>query len=1254
MNNKIISIKTKDVAWLMDQLKQSGKLKENAFSPEVIRSLMDLFFSFEDGAESITQTNVYLELYDITKLMSFIDSHGSGLEAILLLGEAINSKPQVFYRKSYSSKIASEVKNSFIDSKDVPYKTGLVLFYNILRRTVLNKDLELETFARKMYIQIDKEIDKEIAEKGLDINIMRRLTSFISFFRDEEYVPLIFINHWKEFVDFIDEEGLNSFHTTEFVSVLTDLLFQTNRAFTKELFQEVSNYILVKIKDSITTTNFMLNQYDSQDGVLLMGYLYIILCPRNEMEDFKNVFSNVTGYLSEYSDDMTEATRRSLSALREINDPLISNIRNSPDKNNPSSCWSYPLICNRLQELGKTNNSPSLKFVTILKHSLQFSVYYQQFLLLIMYKNGMNKLAVNEDGNIDFKKSQSDSFKEEQLAALKFFPSSPLAKINTLQYLPDTIVNIEVDDKKKLFLFVLEKIISNGLAVDIDQLAQMDQPYLDITNQYISEALNKLTFNKTRLPFFLELLNHQISDKNMKKQIISIIIGNIGKINSGELSKLLDQFTQIKLPASDTINQYLTDVLKSLTFNKTNIPFLYELLNHSISDMEMKKQIIEIIVRVIGKDYVENLTIALETFYLSNDLNQLSEVDLKKLQTAIKNKPNNKLRELTDHLAEIKQTEFIANIWATVNSRIVSIEGVLKTRKEEAIKEALRKIEAEEAKKVEVERQAEAEKQLQAFKEVLQKIKGILDLPISEQAQIDSLSKEIDNLATTNIEATLNLEEKIAKLEMLITEIRKYFPKLQSIKDEAEELALMALEAGESYVEPTEENMQSAVPEILGHNYQQVTTTLDIKAKQSEAIADQIGSLEQTANKHIGALQQNIQSVRQQIRDERLSQAQEVRRIQQEAEVQKQKEADKVLDEEIKRLEEIEAAEIAETSQIILRFVAQRMSQKPEGDIISELDKELATLKNDFNIAFVENVTITPDEYEGPLKGILKSIQMKRKNSKTYINFGFNNYSLIGELDAKGALTLESIPTQLANNHMLLQSILNKIALTLIIGKDKTSEFSLKHPASAEGIIITEKSKAYRLNSSTMLFKQNEYLLSADGNAIVEDKDAQRELLLSADYFIRENRDTATVLIPIIAKDREALKSELRTAIEMYGSENIVHILMRTNHRRRLTTKVEIPSTINVEDTEVKLQKNDSVVSEATIYRYLANYQGLTDSESQQKYISEIVMGDRKDPYLLKDDEHPIGVSFGHTQVLKNRVAYTFVRDSVSLVSLGN
>lgn len=1204
MNNKTVSIQSKGLNWLLGELKQMEVLGDNAFSMPLLRSLQDLFFSFSDEDDGIIRSNVYLKVFDIKKLMNFMNIHGGGLDAIKLLSTEILQNTDQFFKSGYDFELSIELTNILGKYKGNQYLSGLTIFFNVLRKVNIKNDTRISTFAREMYIQLDK----DIAERGLDEQIVHALPSFLSFFRDEEYVPSILTKHWKPLVDYITEVGFVSNHSTELICLLSDLLLHANRSFSKELFKEVSTYVHLKVGDLLLNVDYLEkpNVNITEDSILLLGYIYVMLYSRNETADFFTVLSKSIKCLSNHSDNLNEMYKAMILDLSKYKDPLIESMNQHPDRHNKTASWMYPLIENRIKELkseGITQQSlHQIEALSAMKNALLFIIYYQQFRLFIQIKNSMHEIIASEDGFMDIDMQIGQTYRENLLSVSKYFSSSPLAKIQSINMLPDSVINQNMNRPYQQFMFILRMIMVNN--------------YHNFEN--LSDFFNKL--------------------KEMDKSYINIY------------------------------NEYTHHILIESDFNKTKLSYLFELLSHSITNTENKKQIIEIISKLHNQDNAAHLTFLLDSVYVADDflltVKESSDNRLKSLLALLVNtkdhKPNSVLKALTKHLDKDVQHKLIGNIWAIIDLKIKGIELELSQRRISKIEEEKISKELEDTRIANELKKAEADRLLIIFKEQLHQINDILVTDTPEQTQIDSLSKEITKLANTNIEATLSLEERIAQLEKIIAEIKEYTSELQSIKDKEVDIALMALESAESYVEPNDESMKSAVTEILGLNYQQVRTTLNVKAKQCEAISDQISSLVQTANIAIGTLQQNIQSIRQLIRDERQRQAQEVRRIQHEAEVQKQKEADQLLDEEIKRLEEIEAAEIAETSQIIFRFVEQRISQKPEGDIISELDIELAKLKNDFNVAFVKNVTITPDEYEGPLKGILKSIQMKRKNDSTYINFGFNNYSLTGYLDAKGALVLESIPAQLENNHMLLQSILNKIALTLIIGKDKTSEFSLKHSTSAEGTIITEKSKAYRLNSSAMFFKQHEgkYLLSADGNAIVEDKDAQRELLTSADYFIRENRENITVLTPIIAKDREDLKLELQTAIELYGSENIVHILMRRNHRRRLTTKVEIPSTINLDETEVKLQNNDSVVSEATIYRYLANYQGLTDSESQQKYISEIVMGDRKDPYLLKDDEHPIGISFGHTQVLNNngnsRVAYTFVRDSVSLVSLSN
>ncbi|GEM_PF-6518882 len=1195
MNNKVISIPTKDLNWLISELKSIGVFGYNAYAPSLIKSFQKLFFSFHESEEALTGSRIYFDVFDIYKLMSFVRSHGGGLEAIRLLSSELRSENIInYFRKNYNSSLAYEVVSAIQNpSNNGIYQSALILFFNIFRCDA-DKDLRLLSFARDMYVQLDK----EMSSRPMDDDMMKTLPSFISFFRDEEYMPLIFINHWEHILDYISKNAFSSDDNTEYVCLLSDLLIKAEKGFGKEKFNQISDLVL-KISIELLSAANLENESDvNEDAVLLLCYFCTILTPRNiGLDSTRNVLVKANGYLKNHSDNLTDNYRSIIQELLAIGDPLINEMNKDVNKSSVNAGWLYPLIVNRLASLNKTAKTDYdiqvVQIITSLKNALQFIIYYQQMLVFNMLKNSSQLMSVNSDGVIDFDAATGETYQSNFHSAVKYMPSSPLAILNPLSFLSDSNIQKYAEDNFQLYMYILRMVtISNfyqleNLTEFLDKISLMDSSYIIIYNEYLRNILEISEFDTNKVLFLLDLLKHQAIDNDNKKAIVDILV------------------------------------------------------------------------KISSKDKSDNLYFAFEIMYLSNDFpdflkqstdGQLSNY-LSQLNSLRKNKPNSCLKNLTRQMNDSNQSTYISSIWSTVDNRIRLIDSELKSRKqaaEKAIKdaeEARRIQDAEEA------RIAEEARLIQAFREKLEDVKLVLSLSLPEIIKVHGYKQSIDN-ENISLEVTLPLKEQIEKYQIIISKIKDLLISLNKLKEDAEDIALNAMLLDDGLEEPAE-LYADVLKQELSMKPNELKPALVKKGEEGDAIVSKINDVITYGEVIIRGLESKIQQINKQLNDELINEAREKRRAQVELEEAKKREAEQLQ-------EKMKQEEIEETSQIVFRFVEQRRSQRPDGDVITDLDKELATLKNDFNFDLVENVTITPDEYDGPLKGVLKHIQMKRANSTTYINFSFNNYSLTGYLDANGALTLQSIPVQLAGNHMLLQSILNKIALTLIIGKDKTSEFSMKQVNSSKEIIITEKSKAHRLNSFGMLLKYHEgqYAISSDGSSIVDDKEKQREIILSADYFVRENRDNVTILTPIIAKDREALKAELQSAVELYGLENVVHISMRRNHRRRLTTKVEIPSTINVEETEVVLQKNNSIVSDATIGRYLENYQGLKDVRLQQKYISDIVMGEKNDPYLLKDDEHPLGISFGHTEVFNekghNRVAYTFVRDSVSVLSLAN
>ncbi|MEI7942300.1 MAG: hypothetical protein WCH76_03920 [Candidatus Riflemargulisbacteria bacterium] len=1232
MNNKTVSIKSNGLNWLLGELKQMEVLGDNAFSMPLLRSLQDLFFSFSDEDDGIIRSNVYLKVFDIKKLMNFMNIHGGGLDAIKLLSTEILQNPEEFFKKGYDFELSIELINILGKYKGNQYLSGLTIFFNVLRKVNIKNDTRISIFAKEMYTQLDK----DIAERGLDEELVHVLPSFLNFFRDEEYVPAILTKHWKPLVDYITEKGFVSNPSTELICLLSDLLLHANRSFSKELFKEVCAYIHLKVGDLLLNVDYLENPNVNitEDSILLLGYIYVMLYSRNETADFFTILSKPIKCLSNHSENLNEMYKEMIMDLSNDKDPLIESMNQHPDRHNKTASWMYPLIENRINELrseGITQMSlHQIEALSAMKNALLFIIYYQQFRLFVQIKNSMHEIIASEDGFMDIDMQTGQTYRENLLSVSKYFSSSPLAKLQSINLLPDSVINQNMNMPYQQFMFILRMIMVNN--------------YHNFEN--LSDFFNKL--------------------KEMDQSYINIY------------------------------NEYTHHILIESDFNKTKLSYLFELLSHSITNTENKKQIIEIISNLHSQDNASNLTFLLDSVYVADDflltVKESSDNRLKSLLALLVNikdhKPNSVLKALTKHLDKDAQMKLIGNIWSIIDLKIKGIELELSQRRISKIQEEKISKEVEDTRIANELKKAEADRLLLIFKKQLKQINDILIKDTSEQTQIDSLSKEITNLANTNINETLSLEERIAQLEKIIAEIKEYIPKLQSIKDNEVDIALMALEAAESYVGPTDESMQIAVTEILGLNYQQVNAALNVKAKQCEAIADQISSLVQTANENLVTLRQTIQTIRQLIRDERLRQAQEVRRIQHEAEVQKQKEADKVLDEEIKRLEEIETAEIIRTKEIVLQYIIKKIEEKPDGDFITLLDKALASWRNDFSPNEVENKTIILQEYDGPLKEILKQIQTKKRDNSgdTQIDFIFNNYRIQANLDRDGVLSItkEAIPEQLHDQINNLRTILNSIAATLIQPKTtyKETKIKVENPESQEVTTysVSKKPIKYRQNVFDRILRyyggsNNLYRFSLEGEQIIEDQEFLKDTLLSTDYFIKQQKAGFIMLIPILGD-----KSQLIQAIQKNGAANIVHISITGHHRRRLTRSDENkhPSAIGPE-----VKNTDLVVSDATIRRYVDDrikYQ-LSDAERQQyptveSYLDAFIAnaenpdgtpkGDviKKEPYLCFDlghafdKEHTLKVSFGegeaNSSVGNARAAYTFVRDSIRLVSLSN
>ena len=326
------------------------------------------------------------------------------------------------------------------------------------------------------------------------------------------------------------------------------------------------------------------------------------------------------------------------------------------------------------------------------------------------------------------------------------------------------------------------------------------------------------------------------------------------------------------------------------------------------------------------------------------------------------------------------------------------------------------------------------------------------------------------------------------------------------------------------------------------------------------------------------------------------------------------------------------------------------------------LSKDISELKADFHESLVGNVTLTPDQYQGPLREILKHIQIKNRNEEIAIDFVFNNYTISGTLKKDGSLTLKALPEKLDNN-MVLLSVLNNIALTLIV-KDKTKEYKISNPATTKRKVL-QKSLANRMNCANYLLsgKAGKYLYSNDGENILNERQEQLALLVSADYFVKNKReDGATILMPLIVPEGGSLVDEINAAIEIYKPENILSVSLTQSYIRRLPKRSD--AVMIGEGMQLKQTQTD--VKNETIFRYLRDQaikSGLTRNTEQDEYIDtsikEIISSATKesrnerkqiDNFLLYDPKHPLKVSFGRMEVVTDgdtiRTVYTFVNGS--------
>ncbi len=1194
MKNKTISLGNKGFSWFLKELKDLSILRDTHLTMPLIRVLQCLFFSFSETDDALTGTQLYSEVYDVNKIMDFMNAHGHGLDAMQKLSEELKLNPKGFYKKNYDISIARQIEEVIGQtSRLTRYSAGLELFFNICRSNQ-KENKEFMAFVMKMY----QKIDNELTSSGLNDELMWTLPSFASFFRDQEYVPKTLTVHWKYIINFIKEHGNVFMHTNEMICVLSDLILQNHRVMSKEQFEELNKVMVDASRHLLIDNDYSEVKNINQDSLLLLCFLHLSMSSRNDDFDYATIYAKPIEHIRKYLDTLQSITKVSIEALKDLKDPLIAKFNINRGNQDSSEPWMYPLVTQRLREYREAgvthNNLAQVQFVTSIKNALQFNIFYQQLLVLFNIKIGMKALIQTDSGVIDLPMIAADAYRQNYSWSVQYIPQSPLAELDIVNTISDASLERFNDFPDQQFLFVLRMLLLQAyhkpekIGKMLDKIAQMQHIYQVLFNEYVYHMVDSFDFNKSKMPFLYELLIHPLTNKETKLAIIK------------------------KLVSLDT---------------KSSHPF-HTALKHLFILGDFEKNI-------------EHFTIN-ELIAIKGDL-----VSCKK------KKPFTILKNLYAHLPEAESSKLIMDVWNMLDNRVISIDTELTYRAEQKkLIEAQRLAKIEEARlalenvtRLETEK-AEA---IRIFREKLQPIKEFLE---AKTPNMDVLTRFNEEMAREwSVDSSKELTDQIVDIRARISTLRAYIPILKSSKSAVEDFGLKALELSEKFEQPSNEGLHAIVLEVLGSTFVDIKSVLDARVVKCEEYSQQIDVASRNAQTIINQLHKLLEEVNQKITDARIQKAQDAKRIQMEENAA----AEALLTAQIEELERQIEAEIIQTSQLVVKFVEQKAKSLKEGkDLLSELDKELATLKNDFNPVLVGNVTITPEEYEGPLKEVLKHIQTKRTNGNTHINFVFNNYILSGVLDTNGALTLESIPSQLTDNHLLLESILNKIALTLIIGKDKTKEFPLRNPVTKKTILATEKSKAHRLNSANMLFKhyEGQYYLSLDGITMIEDIDKKRELILSADYFIKEPGENCTILIPIIATNHEALVKELETAIELYGADNVVHISLTGHHRRRMTSKVETEKPTE----EVELQKNDSVVPEATIRRYLSTYQGLLDVVSQQDYINKIILGEKRDPYLFRDNDHPQGVSFGHTEVLNskgmNRVAYTFVRDSVRLLTI--